>query len=151
MIHSLPHSKVIRIALSALIGVFLISCGSYQQASYYDNDGIYASGDNRVSVEKPPRTAQNTQQAEDNVYSNYFGQKAQEYDEILDNEVFTDVDSYYGGVENDSLEVTNQTDYFDSNNDYQGYAGWGESPSNVNINIYYNWGYGGFGFGGFGF
>ena len=62
----------------------LVSCGSYQAASYYEDDGIYSSGNRVVTVEKRNPEAVRTQETETNIYGEYFGQKAAEYDEILD-------------------------------------------------------------------
>ncbi|MBT8210867.1 MAG: hypothetical protein KJP14_10110, partial [Eudoraea sp.] len=98
MMYILPQPGIRRIALTLLAGIFAISCGSYQQASYYDNDGIYDQGTQRVSVERPVnRPAQRQvqpqkQQEGDGIYGDYFGQKAEQLDEIMENEVFTDVD-----------------------------------------------------------
>jgi len=108
MIQSLHLQKIRTAALFALVGLLVVSCGSYQQASYYDNDGIYSNGKRQVSVEQQAqrqnRRIPDTQvKKETNAYSDYFGQKADEFDEILDEEIFTDVDSYSTAVENDSL------------------------------------------------
>lgn len=145
MIHSLPHKRIhISIPL-ILLGLFAVSCGSYQSASYYDNDGIYSSRteeNGRVQVIEQPNRQQ--AKAQQNNYGDYFGQKADEYGEILESEVFTDIDGYYGNSEGDSLNVNTDIDAYGANNDYRGYAAWGDNPTNVNINIYDNWGYGGF-------
>ena len=141
---TLPRQKFLPFSFLALIAILMGSCGSYQQASYYDDDGIYANGTREVRVEKRSAEAVRTQQVEDDIYGEYFGQKAQEYSDILDSEIFTDVDDYYGGVENDSI-LGEQTDYFADNNTYTGNPGWGDNPTSVSINVYGN---GGFGWGG---
>ena len=139
---TLPRQKLYPIATVLLIAVFLVSCGSYQQASYYEDDGIYATGNRVVRVEKKSAEAVAAEQQEKNMYGEYFGQRAQQYEEILDSEIFTDVDSYYSGVENDSLQIGEQTDYFADKNDYVGNPGWGDNPTNLTINIYDNsWGW----------
>ncbi|MGB5274998.1 MAG: hypothetical protein WBN39_13155 [Flavobacteriaceae bacterium] len=148
MIQSRPHNMLTGMALSLFAAIFAVSCGSYQQASYYDNDGIYATGTRQVSVERPPRQApvqqQQRQQQGGDVYSDYFGQQASQYDNIGDGDVFTDVDSYSSQMENDSIDQSRLTDYYQSENDYVGQGGWGDNPSNVNINIYDNrWAWGG--------
>ncbi|MEP4947948.1 MAG: hypothetical protein ABJU26_10430, partial [Flavobacteriaceae bacterium] len=146
MIKSLLHSKFQMPALTVLGTLFLASCGSYQQASYYDDDGIYSNGNNTVRVEKKSAEAVRIEQQESDIYGDYFGQKADEYDEILEDEIFTDVDGYYSTVENDSIPLGEQTDYFANNNTYTGNPGWGDNPTSVNINVYDNWGWGnGFG------
>ena len=154
MIHSTPLKNIRTSALMALVGLLAVSCGSYQSASYYDNDGIYGNRETRVITERAPRQVQQQRAPEgENTHADYFGQKADQYTDILESEIFTDVDSYASGVENDSIYDTGLTSYYTPDNDYAGNAGWGESPSNVNINIYdngfNNWGWGGFG-GGFG-
>jgi len=130
-----------------LMGLFLASCGSYQQASYYDNDGIYSDEAQRVAVERHPQPARQQATDKNNVYGEYFGQKADEYGEILDSEIFTDVDSY-SGVAQDSLSADTEPDYYyDPNNTYNGYGGWGDNATDVTVNVYDNWGWGGLGFG----
>jgi hypothetical protein len=149
MIHSLPRPKISAITAIVLMGVLLISCGSYQQASYYDNDGIYDEGTEKVTViNRYPQQRQQPQATDkDGVYQDYFGNKAEQIDEIMEDEIFTDVDEYYSGVDGDSLVYDEQDNYFDNNNDYSGYAGWGDNATSVNINIYEGMGYGFSGFG----
>jgi len=156
MIHSLPHRRI-HIAITVVfLSAILASCGSYQQASYYDNDGIYADRTEQVRVTQQPRASQPAPKQD--AFGEYFDQKANEYGEILESEVFTDVDGYYSDVENDSLMNDQSFQYNGNNNDYNGYAAWGDNPTNVNINVYDNnwgwagdpfgWGYSGF-YGGF--
>jgi len=142
MIHSMPTKKIKEISFFALIGILITSCGSYQQASYYDNDGIYSSSNKQVTTNNKQAVVKKT----DNTYANYFGEKANEYNDILENEIFTDVDSYYSNQLNDSTDVALQTDYINQNNNYNGTAGWGENPTNVSINIHDNWGWNNAGF-----
>jgi len=144
MIHSLPHRRIHIAATVVILSIVLASCGSYQQASYYDNDGIYSDRIERteqVRVTNPPRNQQVTPQQ--NTYGDFFGQKADEYGEILDNEVFTDVDGYYSNVENDSLNMNQDRGYDGNYNDYNGYGSWGDNTTSVSINIHDNWGWGG--------
>ena len=161
MNNKLPLPKFSTAAIAAIVGLMVVSCGSYQQASYYDNDGIYADPNDRIVERAPQNSRPVTQQKEKNTYSEYFGRKADQYEEILEGEVFTDIDSYSSEVENDSIAEDQLTDYYSPDNDYQGYAGWGDNVTDVNINIYespgfgfYNpwfntWGYGNFwGYGG---
>ena len=111
-----------------LLSILFTSCGSYQNSSYYDSDGIYGNTPRRaVEVQ--------TQNAPNNQYKDYFGSLQNSNQTV---EIFTDVDNYNNyGIENDSLQ--------DNNN----YPGWGSNPQTVSINVYdNNWGMnGGFGWG----
>ncbi|NNK75010.1 MAG: hypothetical protein HKP42_03000, partial [Maribacter sp.] len=157
MINSLPLPRIRIATLVALSGFLGVSCGSYQQASYYDNDGIYESESVRV-VEKAPQQVRKNKEYDQ--YSEYFGQKADEYEGILESEVFTDVDSYSSKNGNDSIpQKGDLTDYYNSENDYSGYGGWGDNATSVSVNIYGGagfgyaspWFYGGYGWGGYGY
>ncbi|WP_421805488.1 hypothetical protein [Flagellimonas sp.] len=142
MLQSLLHNKLRTPAILTVSTLFMASCGSYQQASYYD-DGIYTPNNRVVSVEKRNAQAERVEQQENNIYGDYFGDKANEYGEILDSEVFTDVDSYSSQTQNDTIPYGEQTDYFAYNNNYNGNPGWGDNPSNISINVYDNsWGWG---------
>ena len=85
---SLPHTKYQLFAV-VVAAVLLTSCGSYQSASYYDDDGIYASSDNapRTTTEqeepRPVRTQRAQRNNDSDVYQDYFGQQAEEYAETL--------------------------------------------------------------------
>ncbi|MGB5553627.1 MAG: hypothetical protein WBM83_03135, partial [Flavobacteriaceae bacterium] len=139
MIQSLHLQKLRTAVLISAVGFLAVSCGTYQQASYYDNDGIYGGNNDRVTVERnQQRPIQKQPQKGDNKYGEYFGQKADQYDEILDNEIFTDVDSYSSDVANDSINEAQLTDYYSPENDYAGNGSWGDNPTSVNINIYDN-------------
>lgn len=146
---SLPHPKYSAKGLISLLGLLVVSCGSYQQASFYDNDGIYADEANRVTVEQHPQSQRRVAVKDNgNVYGDYFGQKAEEYEAILDSEIFTDVDSYAAETAQDSLNLDADFDYYnDPNNTYQGYGGWGDNATSVTVNVYDNWGWGGYGYG----
>ncbi len=143
MIKSTPLPKFMAFAILPLAALFAASCGSYQQASYYD-DGIYSSGNRVVHVEKKSAEAVRLEDQESNLYGDYFGDKANEYGEILDEEIFTDVDSYSSQTQNDSIPYGEQTDYFAYNNTYNGNPGWGDNPTSLTINVYDNWGWGGY-------
>ena len=133
-----PSKSIPIYSLIGLISIMLTSCGSYQNSSYNDRDGVYGSG-NRANS-----TASN--QDQDNHYKNYFN-SLQNNDEI-----FTDIDNY------------NTTDIDSTQTDNRAYAnnngGWGSDQSNVTVNLYDNswgydswygpgWGYGGW-YGGYG-
>lgn len=147
MIYSLPHNRLRNITMLVTLGLIIASCGSYQQSSYYDNDGIYSNNTPTTVERRPEQRNYQQNNPETDTYSDYFGEKANQYDEILDSEIFTDVDSYSSNTVNDSVPQGQLTDYYSSENDYQGYGGWGDNNSNVSINIYdngwNNWGYGG--------
>jgi hypothetical protein len=120
-------------SLIGFLSIVLTSCGSYQNSSYYESDGIY--GATARPVEKIVDNNQNTH------YQDYFNSLQNNNQPT---EIFTDVDNYgsYDNL-NDSIQVTNP-----------GYAGWGSSPENVSVSFYDNgwtnwygssWGWG-FGF-----
>ena len=108
-----------RLSIYALFGFLAIvssSCGSYQNSSYYDKDGVY--GDSQT----------NNNNSQSNKYQEYFS------DLNKDAEAFTGIDSYTS-VTNDSIK---KTENYNSNN-----AGWGNNPQSVTVNVYdNNWGYG---------
>src|SRR6056297_1310084 len=160
MIYPLPLNKLRTIGLLSIIAMVGASCGSYQPASYYDNDGIYSDDAPRTVERRPAQRPQQQYgtQPESNTYTDYFGQKAEQYDEILDSEIFTDVDSYASKPIDDQINQDQLTDYYNNPNDYEGYGGWGDNATNININFQNNgWGMGiydpwvwngGFGWGG---
>jgi len=108
------------------MAVVASSCGSYQNVSYYDRDGIY--GD----VDKPQNNNQNPQVSQqNNQYKEYFGSLQNNNEGV---ETFTDVENYKSNYDN--AQQNNNSEY--SN----GYSGWGNNSSNVNINVYdTNWGW----------
>ncbi len=118
-----------------ILGFFsLIGCGSYQNSSYY-SDGIYGNRDVvviRRQAEQPSTTATT------NSYSQYFDEKAKEYqwDTQEDNVALTQIDS-----------LTQQKD-----TNYQSQPQWGGGNNTTQIVFVDNspnFGFGGFG--GFGF
>ena len=147
MLKSLLHNNLRTPAVLMVSAIFVASCGSYQQASYYD-DGIYSSNDRVVGVEKRNAQGMRIEEQESNMYGEYFGDRANEIGEVLDSEVFTDIDSYSSQAQNDSIPFGEQTDYFAYNNNYNGNPGWGDNPTSISINVYDNsWGWGGYGWG----
>mgnify|MGYP000492381085 CR=1 FL=1 len=100
----------------------LTSCITYQAASVYGNDGIYSQTTPQVAQQAAPQP---------NEYTDYFAEKANEYGDIVDSEVFTDVDGYYS----DNEEV--------GTDNYNGNGAWGDNPNVVNVN-FYDAGYQGF-------
>jgi len=115
------------VATSALI--VLASCGSYQYVGY-DNDGIYNS-DTPTTQEVPIETTAET--SENSYYKSYFSDKSREYDEIIqESEIFTDVDSYEGRVD----EQSDTTEILEYNS---GRAGWGSANNETIIIIDNGW------------
>lgn len=107
----------------ALIG--LSSCGTYQSA-YNDNDGIYNTT-TKIETSDTKVVTQNSAQK-------YFTKPYEEYMNIKDGDLITDVDNYYyndelGGIENS--QTTN----------YTGSSPWGYSDNaSITINLGYNFG-----------
>jgi hypothetical protein len=110
-------------SLNSIIGFLSIlsitACGSYQNSSYYDTDGIYGTteaGMRKRAIAKESAIA----------YQNYFGALQDTKDTTT---VFTDIDSYssYSNTENE--------------NDQSSYPSWGSNSQDININYYpNNWG-----------
>jgi uncharacterized membrane protein YgcG len=94
--------------------LFLSSCGSYQNSSYYDTDGIYGTteaGMRKRAIQQELATA----------YENYFSALQDSKDTTS---VFTDVASY------NSYSNTNDQENPTS------YPSWGSNSQNININYY---------------
>lgn len=105
-------------------GMLLVSCGSYQNSSYYDSDGVYRGSNGNREYASNNVEQNNTNQA----YQNYFKSKQLNAEE----EVFTDVENY------SSVEDSTST----SERNYDSYAAWGSNPSSVTVNVYDNsWGW----------
>jgi hypothetical protein len=114
----------------SLFGLFTLiasSCGSYQNTSYYDNDGIYGGNEKTKTKEDTKGNS--------SYYKEYFSSLNKENEQL-----FTDVEKY--SSQNDTIKknepiVQNNTSY----------TGWGSNTDNVTINIYNNgwytpsWGY----------
>ncbi len=105
-------------------GLLFVSCGSYQNSSYYDNDGVYRGTNGNREVTSNDGRQNNTNLA----YQNYFKSKQLNAEET----VFTDVESY------SSVEDSSAT----SERNYDTYAAWGSNPTSVTVNVYdNNWGW----------
>ncbi|MBF02857.1 MAG: hypothetical protein CMP76_06135 [Flavobacterium sp.] len=118
--------------LFSLLGILsvmmLVSCGSYQNTSYYDNDGIYGSNQ-RYEVSNDNKYSQQNLESS-NKYSQQFKSMQDDYT------YFTDVEDY--SSENNDSVVTVYKNY-DTNSQY---AGWGNNSSSVTVNYYDNsWGW----------
>ncbi len=139
--NTLKHIKKIRFLLtSAVAGVLLVSCGSYQQASYYDSDGIYGDATD-YSYSERPQNNRAAQSSSSSNYEAYFARQSEQFEQITSNDyIFTDIDSYSSNEVNDSTDIV--ADNYNYN--YQGgYPGWGDNPQSTSVNIYNNsWGWG---------
>ena len=89
--------------LFGLFAVGLVSCGSYQNKSYYDNDGIYETTARPQHREQYYYNNENNQQGNSR-YKAYFSSLN---DDKTKQEVFTDVNKY--SSYNDTIKKTNQT------------------------------------------
>ncbi len=111
----------IRYSVVGFVAILMSSCGSYQNTSYNDNDGIYDNGQRRTEV---ARSGSDT-----NGYKEYFVALQEDNAEI-----FTDVENY--STPGDSTQTTEERGYA------TGYAAWGSDSNNVTVNVYDNsWGY----------
>ena len=113
-----------RFAFVFMTAISFYSCGTYQNSTYQENDGIYAS--NEKESEQP--TASSTSNASGTAYKSYFRTLRND----LDQELITDVEEIE--VQNDSID-----------NSKQQYGGWGSDNSTVVVNVYdngwNNWGW----------
>lgn len=118
--NTISPKKTFLYSFIGFLSILLYSCGSYQNSSYYDTDGIYGNTDTRTiarTTERVVETNPNTP------YKEYFNSLQNNNQPT---EIFTDVDSYgnYDTI-NDSIQVTNS-----------GYSGWGSNPQDVNVTVY---------------
>src|SRR5688572_25481445 len=122
-------------SLIGLTAISMVSCSSYKNTSA-QTDGIYGSVP-RDSNNEPVYTYNDgnvTQYKDGRVegqnlnYSNYFNSLQNEYP------VFTDVDNYTSH-ENDTIKQQQQPQSYTVYSDGS-YGGWGENPSEVNVNYY---------------
>ena len=141
--NSLSKNVNFRWLFVVAMGIIFASCGTYQNSSYYDNDGIYGESSNSQQKTTTAETSQSS------YYQNYFSSINQESQEL-----FTNVDNYNTPV--DSTKTTDTSQQRASNN----YNGWGENNTgNVTVNYigggwnnwygpgggWNNWGYDGWG------
>lgn len=138
-----------KLPVLASIGLLfgLTSCGSYQYVGG-NSDGIYGDSTTQPQTVNTDSQVANNSNA-NNYYKDYFKNKSLEIqDTNPGDEIFTDIDSYQGSQVNNATEE-----------DYAGYAGWGQNNENVVVNVqsgFNNFGwnrpfYGGFGFNNFGY
>lgn len=119
------RTNISTLSLFGILTLIATSCGSYQNTSYYDNDGVYGSSDNS----KPREIESNNS----GYYKEYFSSLNK------DSEVFTNVDNYSSAQDS----VQKQPEVVTNSN----YAGWGSNSSdNVTINVYNNGGWNNWGY-----
>lgn len=113
--------------LSLFVGAITVTaCGSYQNSSYYDNDGVYGP-DKTVTYERPAQN-ESVVVEDNNKYAQQFKNMEGDFGYT---EVLTDVDNY---------KSTPDTVYVQESNTR--YAGWGENQTgNTTIVINDNWGW----------
>jgi hypothetical protein len=115
--------------------ITLVSCGSYQNSSYYDNDGIYGPDNSETTR----RTTQNNRNTSSNSYI-YEQQFKSMKEDFGPSNVLVDVDTYKSNPD---------TVYVQDNSTR--YGGWGENQTNNNtIIINDNWGWNNWGMNGWG-
>ena len=142
------YPKLLRLRFLPLIAFSLVflglsSCVSYDEVVGYEDDGIYGrTGRSDQQVRVKNQEAVSNDDIQNNLYGDYFGQKALQYDDILSSEIFTDPESYSSNSIQDSTQYARDTTYF-ANELYQGYGSWGDNQNQVVINVYDNWGWGG--------
>ncbi len=126
-IFSSPNTSLY--SLIVFLSILMTSCGSFQNSSFYDQDGIYGN----INTRNNEKVVQNNSS---NRYKEYFNSLQ---NDNTPTEIFTNVDNYtdYNTV-NDSIQYSNQD-----------YADWGNNPESTSINVYSNpWSMSmGFGFG----
>ncbi|MEZ4853907.1 hypothetical protein [Flavobacterium sp.] len=126
---NLPNlSKIPSFFMLGILSLFVVSCGSYNNSSYYDNDGVYSSSE-PSSVEMQSNNGAK--------YATRFKVMQSEYQDEYN--YFTDVDNYSSEMQNDSVVTVYKNSYAGNNQ----YAGWGSNDHDVTIN-YYNNGWGGY-------
>ncbi|MDX1762535.1 MAG: hypothetical protein R3218_10305, partial [Christiangramia sp.] len=115
----------------------LASCSSYQYSGY-ETDGIYGESRPGIWEQDNQQITEVRPNSNNSYYKNLFAQQSQMVGEVLESDVFTDVEDY---TSNDGYENYSQVDgdvaYVGGN------APWGEDPDTYSINII-NTGFGGF-------
>lgn len=118
------------------ITAVLSSCGSYQQAGYYEEDGIYGASQ-REDVAYQDNDY-NQQSGKNNYYQQYFSTKSAEIDALSkEGDIFTDIDNY---TTTDSLDADGYIVYVEE--DDESYGAWGTNGQDVTVNIYESAGFG---------
>ena len=96
-------SKIKKLFLGLFCATLLISCGSFQSASYFETDGIYVS--------KKSNSQESSQEVtQDTYYSQYFQDVADGYiPETTQETYFTDTDAYTSSGQNQSNDIDSGT------------------------------------------
>ncbi|MGC4041552.1 MAG: hypothetical protein QM710_12405 [Flavobacterium sp.] len=94
-----------------------VSCGSYQNSSYYDNDGAYGNSSNN---NRAVSNNNNSQKTQSDKYQEYFS------DLNKDSAAFTNIDNYSSVPNNDA--VNNDTQNYSQNNN----TSWGRQSAKCN-------------------
>lgn len=122
--------------LIGFLSLIITSCGSYQNSSYYDSDGVYGTNSEKVVKKDNPSPSASVQ------YKEYFNSLQ---NTGASGDIFTDVNSYSNDyTENDSIQAPST-----------GYASWGSSPQETTVTVYpdsywsfgIGWGYPYYGYG----
>ena len=110
----------------------MVSCGSYQYSGY-EADGIYGESRPGIWEQQEPQTNEVKPNNNTSYYKNLFAQQSEMVGEVLESDIFTDVEDYTSndGYENYS-EVGGDVAYVGGN------APWGEDPDTYTINIINN-------------
>ena len=127
------------------LSLFLVSCGSFSQASFYAQDGIYSNQNNtakRVVSQNSPVQQVNENH---NEFGSYFSERANTYATLLEEDNFTTADQYSSSEQYNSDQYAEQSGQTyrpqntqNSSLDQNGQAGWGSSPSAVTIQVHNN-------------
>ena len=125
--------------------LFLTSCGSFTQASFYAQDGIYSNSNGVVRTVAASETAVQVVNDNPNEFGSYFSDRANTYASLLEENNFTSADQYSSSDQyNDDQYVDqNGQTYRPQNNQVSSgqnnaQAGWGSSPSVVTIQVHNN-------------
>lgn len=123
--------------LIGFLSLAVTSCGSYQNSSYYDNDGVYSTNGEKIVIKDNQPNSASVQ------YKQYFSSLQSTGGS---GEIFTDVNSYGNNynTENDSIQAPST-----------GYPSWGSSPQETTVVAYpdsywsigFGWGYPYYGYG----
>ncbi len=96
-----------------MLALVTTSCGSYQNSSYYDNDGVYGTTDRTNQQSQSINTAKQIWKNH-NEYTQQFRAMQEDY------AYFTDVDNYESQDQDTAVTV-----YSNNYSDESYYAGWG--------------------------
>lgn len=134
--YTLRNKLGLLFSLTAVLA--LVSCGSYQYPGY-EADGIYGESRPGIWEEQQQEVTEVRPNGDNSYYKNLFAQQSQMVGEVLESDVFTDIDSYSSndGYDNYS-EVGGDVAYVGGN------APWGDDPDTYTVNIFNNGFYGGF-------